>query len=117
MERKGDKMKDDTISRAAALDFVSAMNFCGEISDEAYQKLTVHFENLPSAQPRWIPCGVALPEKEGVYLVTDKTAYGEKISMRYWNIHEKDAFWSGYESDVVTAWMPLPTPYREGEQA
>ena len=42
-------MKDDTISRAAALDFVSAMNFCGEISDEAYQKLTVHFENLPSA--------------------------------------------------------------------
>lgn len=43
-------MKDDFISRAAALDFVSAMNFCGEISDEAYQKLTVHFENLPSAQ-------------------------------------------------------------------
>lgn len=42
-------MKGDTISRAAALDFVSAMNFCGEISDEAYQKLTVHFENLPSA--------------------------------------------------------------------
>ena len=67
--------------------------------------------------PRWIPCSEKLPDKEGVYLVTDKSAFGEKISMRYWNIHEKDAFWSGYESDVVLAWMPLPVlPYQKGEQ-
>ena len=74
-------------------------------------------DKVPSVtpkQPGWIPVTERLPEKEGVYLVTDKTAYGAKISLRYWNIHEKDAFWSGFESDVVTAWMPLPKPW-EGE--
>ena len=102
------EMVGDTISRAKAI----------EAMRKAKDKSELHrmLVQLPSAQPGWIPCGVALPKKEGVYLVTDKIAYGEKISMRYWNIHEKDAFWSGYESDVVTAWMPLPTPYREGGQ-
>ena len=74
-------------------------------------------EKLPPVtpkQPGWIPCSERCPDKEGIYLVTDKTVFGEKISMRYWNIHEKDAFWSGYESDVVLAWMEMPKPYREG---
>ena len=43
-------MKDDTISRAAALDFIDSMNWCDEISDEAFKKITIHLENLPSAQ-------------------------------------------------------------------
>ena len=41
---------DDTISRAAALDFIDSMNWCDEISDEAFKKITIHLENLPSAQ-------------------------------------------------------------------
>ena len=46
-------MKDDTISRAAALDFIDSMNWCDEISDEAFKKITIHLENLPSAQPEY----------------------------------------------------------------
>ena len=49
-------MKDDCISRQAAHDFISAMNACNDISDEAYQELMVYFENMPPAQPGWIPC-------------------------------------------------------------
>lgn len=104
-------MKDDTISRQGVLRLLNVVP-----SEEfATKAMLINGVNaLPSAQPGWIPCSVALPEKEGVYLVTDSTAYGAKISLRYWNRHTAESFWSGYESDVVTAWMPLPTPYREG---
>lgn len=44
-------MKDDIISRAAVLDFIDSMNWCDEISDEAFKKITIHLENLPPTQP------------------------------------------------------------------
>ena len=68
-------MKDDTISRAAAID---ALNGCTEIylnnlpptiyKTDAVEAVTA----LPPAQPGWIPCRTALPKEDGQYIVTVK---------------------------------------------
>ena len=67
-------------------------------------------EDLPSAQ-QWIPCSEMLPMDEGVYLVTDdsgRVAWVEK-SWFMW-CDDGSPFW---EYANVTAWMPLPKPYKE----
>lgn len=58
---------------------------------------------------QWIPCSERLPEEEGYYIVTynlegykviDRTFFSETYGafMRY--------------GQAVTAWMPLPEPYK-----
>ena len=86
---------------------------------------------LPSAQPasQWIPVSEGLPEKSGLYLAWFKYPYEEEPT---WSIINYDADceafgeWReryhpetlGYldsefeELEDVTAWMPLPEPYR-----
>ena len=74
-------------------------------------------EKSPSAQPerKWIPCSERLPDSVGwdkSYLVS--LAWGGVGVMEY-----KSTGWHnyGYFSPVpieaVTAWMPLPEPYKE----
>ena len=71
-----------------------------------------YVKNIPSAQPeqRWIPSGEKPPEK-GSYLVWMPFAPPKhRITVAeycggYWNI-----------KTPISAWMPLPGPYQEGEQ-
>ena len=83
-------------------------------------------KNLPSAQPeqRWIPCSERLPE-DGVYLVYAPDYSGgsscakehhdgvmfSKCKKGKWSIEQ------GYyrRPGCVKAWMPLPEPWRGGE--
>ena len=116
-------MKDDMISRQAALD---ALRTCYDTNlivldngDELihYGDAVGAIEALPSAQPGWIPVTDRLPDKSGLYLVTEHTAYGVEVHSRYWNLRPDGSFWSGWHGDEVLAWQPLPTPYREGGQS
>ena len=52
--------------------------------------------------PRWIPVSEKLPEENGGYLVTVKRGY------------VTTALWVGNAENwkEVTAWMPLPEPYK-----
>lgn len=64
-------------------------------------------KNVPSVtpqEPRWIPVTERLPEENGGYLVTVKRGY------------VTTALWVGNAENwkEVTAWMPLPQPYRAG---
>lgn len=72
-------------------------------------------EDLPSADPHWIPCSERFSEEFGEYLVTKK-AIG-------WNCEEYNSNDIAYfdnegfhKADKVLAWMPLPEAYGgEGE--
>lgn len=106
-------MKDDMISRQAALNSPVKM-----VSDGLEWVPVYHLRELPSAQPGWIPTSERLPEGIGQAIVQTnggaihevfykgKNDYGHEVWMRL----DGDIYWD----DEVVAWMPLPTPYREG---
>lgn len=107
---------DDTISRAAALDFIDSMNWCDEISDEAFKKITIHLENLPSAQPGWIPWDSGrFPEESGTYTVTAYDGAKRRVTyakyqkrLKRWELTGARAYWR------VLAWQPQLQPW-EGD--
>ena len=77
------QVASDVIGRQAALDFACAMNACDEISDDAYQKLTVHFENMPSPQPG---CEDAVPRTSVEYICRKNTVSTNPYEHKY---HDK----------------------------
>ena len=60
---------------------------------------------------KWIPISERLPEEMGTYITTvDYGKHGLATGQRYY--HGKGL---GWEDDCVTAWMPLPAPYKAQE--
>lgn len=61
---------------------------------------------LPSAEPRWIPCSERLPEEDGVYLVT--TSKGQ-VQVHVFNHNgNSEEYWMRCNK----AWMPLPESWK-----
>lgn len=59
-------------------------------------------------EQRWIPVSERLPEEMGNYMVTiDYGKYGLFTAKRYY--YGKAPKWM---DDCVTAWMPMPEPYK-----
>lgn len=104
---------DDLISRQEAIDAIYH-----HFPSVSRTRARTMLHEVPSAQPeqKWIPCNERLPE-DGRYLVTrfdfvTNTCFLDIL----W--YEKGVWWNRlYTGDfAVIAWMPLPEPYREGEQ-
>lgn len=111
----------DTISRQAAIDalaeheksnghnytlFVDIVSECAEI-----------IRDLPSAEPRWIPVAEGLPGYGEDVLLT-VGAYCAVGYLSATNDEETDEwYFSGWYHPMsdVTAWMPLPKPWK-GEE-
>lgn len=110
---------NDTISRQAAIDaLIRKMrphdNGDGTITIYIMSEELVRetLNDLPSAQPKpkWIPCSERLPEKEGIYIVTDDAGGIATVSTDEFSHYESgEPMWMF--SQNVTAWMPLPGGY------
>lgn len=65
----------------------------------------------------WIPVSEKLPEKNTEVLATTESGYitiAEWLEYDHWFIHEGS---SNAHTDELTAWMPLPEPYKtEGNE-
>ena len=129
----------DLVSRRAALEAMDTWDKFGcdpdgklvRYDDDKHYVPYVHYEdmvhavkNLPSAQPRWIPCEERLPEEQDEYLVTwvTKRYSGKRlvgIGIFEYDLSEDnwlfDDYMNAYVDATVTAWMPLPEPYKEGQ--
>lgn len=115
---------NDLISRQAAIDAVCTHGTELErrgitvLAVANHKQVTVDLlEQLPSAQPeqRWIPCSERLPDLwDERYLVS--LAWGGVGVMEYKStgFHNYGSF-SPVPIETVTAWMPLPEPYKEDE--
>ena len=70
-------------------------------------------EKAINSVPGWIPVMERLPETDDMMLVTAKTQKGQRnVNRAYYS----NGFWHGSGSMAnVTAWMPLPEPYKEEE--
>ena len=83
--------------------------------------------NAPTVGPqKWIPCSERLPEPNrhdalnvDVYYLA-QTEFGDMIVASYNESHEGTKWWELIYSyrifdDEIVAWMPLPEPYKGGE--
>lgn len=72
-------------------------------------------ELRPAAEPRWIPCSDRLPEEEVQVLVTDDAGGLATIDVDCGYFDEEYGRFEWFHSQNVTAWMPLPEPWK-GEE-
>ena len=118
---------DDLISRQAAIEKVEMLfktlskeyvDMMGIGYNHAVSDNIAILKNLPAAEPKWIPVTERLPDKMGTYLVTlDYKEYGTGVMtgvMSLW-FHNEEIGWDSRVADEVTAWMPLPEPWK-GEE-
>jgi len=68
--------------------------------------------NAPTIEPepQWIPCSEMVPEKQGIYTVTDSK--GDVVRFVFYNNKSSREYWKR----CAKAWMPLPKPYAERRQ-
>lgn len=90
-----------------------------ELAEEYINTSTEHINcstKVSEMPTGWIPCSERLPEEYGEYLVCNKYGVyglGFPNKDKYGNIYVETE--SEYITEVI-AWMPLPAPYKEGEQ-
>lgn len=102
---------NDLIYRQAAIDALKEKVF-HNLTDEFYAAMQV-MDELPSAQPmQWIPCSERLPDGRlnKSYLVQDKDGRRAVGTYTNWGW-----MFAHYMNDPV-AWMPLPEPYKGGDE-
>jgi len=107
------------------------MNGFRECADKCIvEEIVKIIEHMPTIEPerktgRWIPCSERLPEEYGNYLATmDDGDVQECTYSPEKNTPFMRGGWSTCEADgivfldiaEVIAWMPLPSPYKEGAQ-
>lgn len=104
----------DTISRQKTIHAIS--DWIYDTTDERLPETVIRSLSAVQPEPKWIPCGERLPE-DGRCLVTrfdfvTNTCFLDIL----W--YEKGVWWNRlYTGDfAVIAWMPLPAPYRRGDE-
>ena len=111
-------MMNDLISRQKAINTVNAMfKVCDTGSIEDFRDLMLAaLADLPPVR-QWIPCSEQLPEEDTDVLITDEDGDIDIAHYEY-NSWSEDPIveWWNYEHETyAVAWMPLPEPYKGGQ--
>ena len=108
-------MSDDLIERQAAIDALHMHLMYRMGTDSNKKRLDDWINGVPSVQQeqQWIPVSEK-PKKDGRYQVTryDYVANTEFIDILW---YEENLWWNRHSTGdyAVTAWTPLPEPYKE----
>ena len=122
---------NDVIFRKMAIEAIEKAKMAqtpdGEIFVAKYNA-EMNIQLLPSAQPEphWIPCSERLPENDNEVLITVWDAEDDYVEV-YKGFYQGHEWWTQWchgcskikdepcGANIVTAWMPLPEPWKEGE--
>ena len=84
-----------------------------KLAEKIYNEFVINITNQQPPADNWIPCSERLPDESGTYLVSIGNYNGvPKVWRMYFTTVEYPRWLTFYK---VTAWMPLPEPYK-GEQ-
>ena len=72
-------------------------------------------EYVDSNEPHWIPVTERLPKEEGFYLVTLGYKHGAETNIRLFKTESGKRYWRLWGNENITAWMPLPEPFKGGD--
>ena len=110
---------DDLISREEAIEKIESLwnsiRRLHPLLDDTmalYADVKRIIKQLPSAQ-QWIPVSKKLPKETEEYLITCKDQDGDTYVKKTMYFPDEELWWGIYSSETVTAWMPVPEPYRE----
>lgn len=98
-----------------AIEALEAKEKCDKLLDMCWDKILDDY-------PRWIPVSERLPDKDipDPYVLiscwSEADDYFVQEAYAYRDASDVICFDSLYSKDKVLAWMPLPKPYKEGEQ-
>ena len=104
---------DDLISRQTILKWIDeCLNHSDklwEYEEKALISVKQFIKHLPTikSESKWIPCNERLPDTDDAVLITNNHG----VTKAWWN----GRFWSSItvkKYKTVTAWMPLPKPYK-----
>ena len=106
------------MTREEAIEILNNVSFFAPSEINVDKAIDMAIEAL-SADAEWIPCSEKLPSDSGDYLCTipldaDET-YTEVLMFHKGRFYEDDAEWGATYHDDVLAWMPLPKPYKGGD--
>lgn len=110
-------MKDDTISRAAAIDALNGLTdiFLNNLPPTIYKADAVEaVKALPPAQPGWIPVTEQLPDVRQWVLCQCRAGIMDVLRLTADGSWSKNYPHTEYMSSFVVAWMPIPAPW-EGD--
>lgn len=119
LKEREERIKNMTL--AEARDIVSRIYGHSDMRMESDKALQMLLDCADKAleQTRWIPVIERLPEDRELILFSTKTdrvfegRYFDDNTDRQWYSFRDDTFaWN----NVVTAWMPLPEPYKEDKK-
>lgn len=96
----------DLISRADAIELFEKYKPRMAVSVYEYGQA---LKALPSADAEWIPCSERLPIPPTFCLVTTDGSHGDVIDIA---LYMSDGW---HKASEVLAWMPLPKPYKGGD--
>ena len=87
---------------------------------EVMNTIRNHIVPLVTPKPRWIPCDEKLPEDGELVLFSTKT---DRVYEGRFFVDETDFQWYAFRdkaftyNNVVTAWLPLPKPYKKDKES
>lgn len=122
----------DAVSRTEITDELNRLGRNAFKDDTDYDNFFAFLDSLPSVTPtrkkeRWIPCSERLPKPQNDgdkdfsdwVQITINIGHPEPkdpyVTEGYYCFSEQKWYTKRFVIGVVTAWMPLPEPYKESE--
>lgn len=84
-----------------------SLNLLEKVVKGELEEIRAEGENFVKPKTEWIPVTERLPEEGTFVLASYNSDEGADVVMTYYNKY-------GFTRGLMTAWMPLPEPYREG---